>query len=107
MAWAREAERRGAGEILLTSMDEDGVRQGYDIGLTNTVAKAVRIPVIASGGAGQPAHFEKAFKAGASACLAASLFHFKMLEIQDLKNFLRKKGIPVRFIGQKIRKERM
>jgi cyclase len=96
VAWAKEAEARGAGEILLTSMDADGTKSGYDNGLTAAVSHAVRIPVIASGGAGQPQHFLEAFQSGASAALAASLFHFKELEINALKQFLRNGGMPVR-----------
>lgn len=96
VGWAKEAERRGAGEILLTSMDADGTKSGYDIGLTRAVSAAVRIPVIASGGAGEMKHFEEAFEAGASAALAASLFHFRLMEIGALKTFLAKKGVPVR-----------
>lgn len=98
VAWAREAERRGAGEILLTSMDADGTKAGYDIALTKEIARAVRIPVIASGGAGTKEHFADAFKAGASAALAASLFHFKQLEISDLKKYLTKKHFSIRTI---------
>ncbi len=94
--WAKDAEKRGAGEILLTSMDADGTKAGYDLDLTKAVSKAVTIPVIASGGAGTKEHFAEAFKAGASAALAASLFHFKMLKISDLKNYLGKKKLPVR-----------
>jgi cyclase len=94
--WAKEAERRGAGEILLTSMDADGVKAGYDLELTKAVSKAVKIPVIASGGAGNKKHFAEAFRAGASAALAASLFHFRELEISDLKKYLKKNGVSVR-----------
>lgn len=96
VAWAREAEKRGAGEILLTSMDADGTKAGYDTGLTRAVADAVRIPVIASGGAGEMKHFQEAFECGASAALAASLFHFRLMEIGALKKYLAKKGVPVR-----------
>ena len=97
IAWAKEAEMRGAGEILLTSMDCDGTKQGYDLELTRAISKAVNIPVIASGGAGTKAHFLEAFNEGkADAALAASLFHFKELEIKDLKQYLRTQGIPVR-----------
>lgn len=96
--WAKEAEKRGAGEILLTSMDTDGMKQGYDLGLTRAVSNAVKIPVIASGGAGTSAHFASAFRAGASAALAASLFHFRELNIKDLKNYLARKKIAVRKI---------
>ena len=94
--WAKEAERRGAGEILLTSMDGDGTKAGYELDLTRAVSRAVRIPVIASGGAGEKKHFSEAFKAGASAALAASLFHFQELEISDLKKYLKRNGVPVR-----------
>lgn len=95
--WAREAERLGAGEILLTSMDGDGTKAGYDLELTRTVAENVSIPVIASGGAGTMEHFYEAFTEGkAEAALAASLFHFKEMEIRDLKKYLRGKGISVR-----------
>jgi len=96
VAWAREAEKRGAGEILLTSMDADGTKAGYDVALTKAVSEAVRIPVIASGGAGEKKHFKDAFDAGASAALAASLFHFQTLEIKDLKAFLAQSGLPIR-----------
>lgn len=97
VAWAIEAEKRGAGEILLTSMDADGTKKGYDLALTRAVSEAVNIPVIASGGAGNKAHFLEAFEEGkADAALAASLFHFKELEIKDLKSYLRANHIPVR-----------
>ncbi len=95
--WAVKAERLGAGEILLTSMDCDGTKSGYDIALTKAVAESVSIPVIASGGAGTKEHFFEALTEGkAEAVLAASLFHYKELEIQDLKRYLREKGISVR-----------
>lgn len=95
--WAAEAERRGAGEILLTSMDRDGTKAGYDLELTKAVAEAVKIPVIASGGAGKPEHFYEALAdAGAEAVLAASLFHYKELEIRQVKTYLRERGISVR-----------
>lgn len=97
VSWAIEAEKRGAGEILLTSMDCDGTKAGYDLELTRIISEAVHIPVIASGGAGNKAHFASAFNEGkADAALAASLFHFKELEIKDLKNYLQAQGIPVR-----------
>ena len=95
--WAAKACRLGAGEILLTSMDCDGTKNGYDLPLTKAVADAVSIPVIASGGAGCPKDFADAFAAGADAGLAASLFHYKELEIMDLKRELAGMGVPVRF----------
>jgi len=95
--WAIEAEKLGAGEILLTSMDRDGTRDGYDIELTRTVSESVGIPVIASGGAGKMEHFYQALTEGkADAVLAASLFHYREIEIRDLKDYLRNKGIEVR-----------
>ena len=95
--WAMKAEKLGAGEILLTSMDCDGVKQGYDIELTRTIAESVSIPVIASGGAGTMEHFYDALTDGkADAALAASLFHYKELEIKDLKKYLNEKGVSVR-----------
>ncbi len=95
--WARDAEARGAGEILLTSMDRDGTRDGYDLELTRTVADAVSIPVIASGGAGRIEHFADAIIDGhASAVLAASLFHFGELTIAQVKKYLAARGIAVR-----------
>ena len=95
--WAAEAERRGAGELLLTSMDCDGTRDGYDIELTRQVSDTVRIPVIASGGAGTREHFYEALTEGrADAVLAASLFHFKELPIGELKTYLAERGIDVR-----------
>ena len=97
LEWAVRAEELGAGEILLTSMDRDGTRDGYDLKLTRTVADAVRIPVIASGGAGRPEHFFEALtEGGASAVLAASLFHFGQLKIAELKSYLRMRGVVVR-----------
>lgn len=95
--WAKEAYARGAGEILLTSMDCDGQKNGYDIELTHAVSTSVGIPVIASGGAGRKEHFYDAFTKGAAdAVLAASLFHFNELPIPELKTYLREKGISVR-----------
>ena len=95
--WAAEAERRGAGEILLTSMDCDGQKNGYDLALTRAVSERVGIPVIASGGAGDKEHFYEALTEGkADAALAASLFHFGELEIPDLKWYLAEKGVSVR-----------
>ncbi len=95
--WAKKAESLGAGEILLTSMDCDGTKSGYDIELTRQISEAVSIPVIASGGAGKLEHFKDAVTEGkADAVLAASLFHFKELEIKEVKEYLRKEGISVR-----------
>jgi len=95
--WATRAERLGAGEILLTSMDCDGTRMGYDVQLTRRISDAVRIPVIASGGAGKLEHFYDALTAGgASAVLAASLFHFGELKIVDVKEYLRGRGLVIR-----------
>lgn len=95
--WAMKADRFGAGEILLTSMDCDGTKAGYDIELTRTIAENVSIPVIASGGAGTKEHFYEALtKGGADAALAASLFHYKELEIMELKAYLAEKGVSVR-----------
>jgi imidazole glycerol-phosphate synthase subunit HisF len=98
--WAIEAEQRGAGEILLTSMDGDGTQAGYDIPLTRAVSQAVNIPVIASGGAGELAHFAQALtEGGADAALAASLFHYKQLTIAEVKAYLVRQGIAVRPAG--------
>jgi cyclase len=96
VAWAKKVVRLGAGEILLTSMDADGTKAGYDCELIKAVSCAVPVPVIASGGAGSPVHFADAFRAGASAGLAASLFHFRELKIGDLKKCLADKKVPVR-----------
>ena len=94
--WAKEAQRRGAGEILLTSIDEDGRKNGYDIEITALISKSVDIPVTASGGAGEKRHFLEAFtKGGAAAALAASLFHFREIDIMELKRYLKENGIPV------------
>ena len=95
--WAKEVEKLGAGEILLTSMDTDGVKKGYELKLTRAVSDAVSIPVIASGGAGSMQDFYDAFTIGhASAGLAASLFHYKEIEIKDLKEYLKDKGVDTR-----------
>lgn len=95
--WAIQAEKLGAGEILLTSMDKDGTKSGYNLALTRAVAEAVSIPVIASGGAGTKEHFYEALTEGkAEATLAASLFHYKELEIRSLKEYLKEKGVSVR-----------
>lgn len=97
IAWAKRAEALGAGEILLTSMDCDGTKAGYDIALTRQIAEAISIPVIASGGAGTKEHFFDALTEGkADAALAASLFHYKELEIQEVKDYLADRGVPVR-----------
>ncbi|MBL8134531.1 MAG: imidazole glycerol phosphate synthase subunit HisF [Anaerolineae bacterium] len=103
VAWAREVEQRGAGEILLTSMDRDGTKSGYHLDLTHTIAEAVNIPVIASGGAGAMTHFCEAFQKGrADAALAATLFHYNELRIGDLKRYLAAQGIPVRLGGWEV-----
>jgi cyclase len=97
VSWAREACDRGAGEILLTSMDRDGTRNGFDCELTAAVSRAVSIPVIASGGAGTPEHFAEVFSVGqADAALAASIFHFSEHAVRDLKMFLASRGVPMR-----------
>ncbi len=95
--WAREAEERGAGEILLTSMNTDGMRSGFDCELTAAVSEAVQIPVIASGGAGSAAHFVEVFGRGkADAALAASIFHFGVTDSRELKAELQRSGVSVR-----------
>ncbi|MBR9937124.1 imidazole glycerol phosphate synthase subunit HisF [Oscillospiraceae bacterium Marseille-Q3528] len=95
--WARKVDALGAGEILLTSMDCDGTKAGYDLELTRTIAEAVSVPVIASGGAGRLEHFYDALtEGGADAALAASLFHYKELEIMQVKDYLAQRGVPVR-----------
>jgi cyclase len=95
--WAIEADKLGAGEILLTSMDADGTKAGYDVELTRLISENVSVPVIASGGAGTKEHFYEALTEGkADAALAASLFHYKELEIMDLKHYLKDRGISVR-----------
>jgi cyclase len=97
LTWAKEAARLGAGEILLTSMNHDGTKAGFAIEITNEVSKAVPIPVIASGGGGTMEHFEAVFTTGAAdAALAASIFHFKEIEVHALKSFLFDKGLPIR-----------
>ena len=95
LAWAKEVQERGAGEILLTSMDCDGVKNGFELNLTRIFSE-LDILVIASGGAGKMEHFKDAFLAGADACLAASIFHFREIEIKALKTYLRNQGIEVR-----------
>jgi len=95
--WAKEAVRRGAGEILLTSMDSDGEKKGFDVALTRAVSEAVSVPVIASGGAGNSEHFAEAFlEAKADAALAASIFHYKETSVEEVKSFLKEKGVNVR-----------
>ena len=97
IGWAKQAEALGAGEILLTSMDADGTKNGYDLNLTKAVSDSVGIPVIASGGAGALLHFYDAItEGGADAVLVASLFHYKELEIKEVKEYLKTRGIPVR-----------
>ena len=98
VAWAREVERLGAGEIVLTSMDADGMKTGYDLPILKAVCAAVDIPVVASGGAGNPEHLREAFEAGASAALAASIFHYGQYSIPATKEYLAKAGIPVRLV---------
>ncbi len=98
--WAREVEERGAGEILLTSMDRDGTKAGYNLDLTRAVAEAVSIPVIASGGAGTMQHFCEALTTGkADAALAATLFHYNEIRVGDLKKYLAEQGVPIRLTG--------
>ncbi|OGW76620.1 MAG: imidazole glycerol phosphate synthase subunit HisF [Omnitrophica bacterium RIFCSPLOWO2_01_FULL_45_24] len=95
--WAKRVERLGAGEILLTSMDYDGTKEGYDIGLTKAISESVNIPVIASGGAGNLQHLYETLTEGkADAVLAASIFHFRAYSIRDAKNYLKKKGVQIR-----------
>ena len=95
--WAMKVDKMGAGEILLTSMDCDGTKAGYDLELTRAIADSVSIPVIASGGAGKLEHFREALtEGGADAALAASLFHYKELEIKEVKEYLRENGVSVR-----------
>jgi cyclase len=101
VAWAREAVERGAGEILLTSMDRDGTNAGYDLALTEAVAAAVAVPVIASGGAGELVHLADALEAGADAVLVASIFHYGDHTVGEAKQFLASTGIPVREPGAK------
>lgn len=97
IAWAIEGEKKGAGEILLTSMDRDGTKEGYDLELLRRISESVRIPVIASGGAGKLEHFYEAFTQGkADACLAASIFHFGEIPVPEVKRYLKDKGIIVR-----------
>jgi len=94
--WAKEVVNRGAGEILLTSMDADGTKAGFDLSITEQISRAVNVPVIASGGAGTMEHIKEAFEHGADAALAASIFHYREIDIMDLKRYLSANGIPVR-----------
>ncbi len=96
MAWAKEAVDRGAGEILLTSMDTDGTKAGFDLSITRAISELVNVPVIASGGAGTMEHIKEAFENGADAALAASIFHYREIDIMELKHYLSENGIPVR-----------
>jgi len=96
VAWARRVEELGAGEIVLTSMDADGTKNGYDLAMTKAVAEAVGIPVVASGGAGHPSHLLDAFRAGADAALAASIFHYDEYSIPATKRYLADRGVAVR-----------
>ncbi len=98
--WAQEAERRGAGELLLTSMDRDGTKKGFDLELTRKITESVGIPVIASGGVGAKEHFAEAFEVGASAALAASVFHFNELTIKEVKEDVASRGFTVRPVDQ-------
>jgi imidazole glycerol-phosphate synthase subunit HisF len=96
VAWAREGVERGAGEILLTSMDRDGTQDGYDLALTRAISSAVDVPVIASGGAGEPAHLLDGLEAGADAVLCASIFHYGQYTIPEVREALRLAGVPMR-----------
>jgi len=98
VAWAKRVEELGAGEIVLTSMDADGTKNGYDLPMLEAVSRAVNIPVVASGGAGNPEHLRLAFEAGADAALAASIFHYNEYSIPDTKAYLASRGIPVRIV---------
>jgi cyclase len=96
LEWAKEVVSRGSGEILLTSMDADGTKAGFDLSITEQISRAVNVPVIASGGAGTMEHIKEAFEHGADAALAASIFHYKEINIMDLKHYLHEHNIPVR-----------
>ncbi|MBN9118168.1 MAG: imidazole glycerol phosphate synthase subunit HisF [Planctomycetes bacterium] len=98
VAWARRVVELGAGEIVLTSMDADGTKNGYDVPMLEAVTRAVNVPVVASGGAGNPEHLRLAFEAGADAALAASIFHYNEFSIPDTKAYLAAKGVPVRVV---------
>ena len=97
--WVREVEERGAGEILLTSIDRDGTKMGYDVEMIRFVRPLTNLPIIASGGAGKMEHFLEAFRAGADAALAASVFHFQEINVEELKKFLKDHGVNVRLEG--------
>ena len=99
VAWAKRVEELGAGEIVLTSMDADGTKNGYDLPMLEAVSRAVNVPVVASGGAGHPEHLRLAFEAGADAALAASIFHYNEFSIPDTKAYLASKGVSVRLLG--------
>ncbi len=96
LEWVKEVETLGAGEILLTSMDKDGVKDGYDLKMLKAVSKEVDIPIVASGGAGEMEHFKDAFLNGAEAALAASVFHFQKIKIKELKSYLKNEGFLVK-----------
>ncbi len=101
VAWAREVERLGAGEIVLTSMDADGTKNGYDLPMTKAVTNAVSVPVVASGGAGEPEHLRAALmEGGADAALAAGIFHYREFTIAETKEYLRRRGVPVRLVRE-------
>jgi imidazole glycerol-phosphate synthase subunit HisF len=99
VAWAKEVERLGAGEIVLTSMDADGTKNGYDLPMIEAISRAVNVPVVASGGAGSPEHLRLAFEAGADAALAASIFHYDEYSIPTTKRYLAARGVPVRLLS--------
>ncbi|MDB5311204.1 MAG: imidazole glycerol phosphate synthase subunit HisF [Gemmataceae bacterium] len=100
--WAKRVEELGAGEIVLTSMDADGTKNGYDLPMLEAVGRAVNIPVVASGGAGSPEHLRRAFEAGADAALAASIFHYNEYSIQETKAYLAARGVPVRVVPVRV-----
>ena len=105
VAWARQVEKLGAGEIVLTSMDADGTKRGYDLAMTEAVAKAVNIPVVASGGAGHPEHLLQVFQVGADAALAASIFHYDEYSIPVTKRYLAERGVPIRLLEPRVPQE--
>lgn len=102
VAWAKRVEELGAGEIVLTSMDADGTKNGYDLPMIGAIGRAVGIPVVASGGAGSPEHLRQAFEAGADAALAASIFHYNEYSIPDTKAYLAARGVPVRLTAKQL-----